>query len=531
MNIFDVMKIPAFENANLIAGKAGGEREVQHVNMMDAPDIADFLHKNELLVTTAYHLKDHPHQLSELIRQMAKRGCAGLGIKTKRYLEDIPKEIIELADSYAFPIIELPEHIRLGDIVNATLSHILDMRSNELQQAIYAHKKFTNHIMSGKGLQSLLKKVSDLLQLPVLLLDQHAKMLSASHQISVETEKLKGTLNTVSGPFFTCFSTISDQKTYSVLPIYNHEKNCGYLLIPNMVQAGDKGLILTIEQAANVISFELLKENALKQFSRRARNEFFNNFIERSFSSNDEIKNRAKEFKLRWDQKYMCIAGKLDRNDESISFTENQLASDSVFEFLEGELSAFPFPPHFFMKGNVGIILIEATDSWSEMHASVISFLEQFQTQVSTQFKRTVSFGISNICQKLIDVPDAFTEASDALQSGHLSRSTAFIQVYHAKDVPELLRLLPVEDLKKFYNSTLQSLAEKQQEDQSLLHTLSVYLETHCQISETAKRLYVHRNTVIYRLEKCEELLGKSLKDPETTMRLRLALRMQRLIS
>lgn len=114
MNILDVMKIPAFENANLIAGKAGGEREVQHVNMMDAPDIVDFLHKNELLVTTAYHLKDHPHQLSELIRQMAKRGCAGLGIKTKRYLEDIPKEIIELADSYAFPIIELPEHIQIG---------------------------------------------------------------------------------------------------------------------------------------------------------------------------------------------------------------------------------------------------------------------------------------------------------------------------------------------------------------------------------------------------------------------------------
>lgn len=42
MNILDVMKIPAFENANLIAGKAGGEREVQHVNMMDAPDIVDF---------------------------------------------------------------------------------------------------------------------------------------------------------------------------------------------------------------------------------------------------------------------------------------------------------------------------------------------------------------------------------------------------------------------------------------------------------------------------------------------------------
>ncbi|MBU5261825.1 PucR family transcriptional regulator [Bacillus atrophaeus] len=530
MNIFDVMKIPAYQSAKIIAGQSGATREVQHVNMMDAPDIADFLHKNELLVTTAYHLKDNPYQLSELIKQMAKRGCAGLGIKTKRYLDDIPKDVIELADHYEFPVIELAEDIRLGDIVNATLSHILDMRSKELQQAIYAHKKFTSHIMSGKGLQSLLKKVSAILQLPVILLDQHTKLISASHQIPIDTAKLKGMLRALSGPFFTCFSMLSDRKTYSVLPIYTHEKNCGFLLIPEMVPAADKGIILTIEQAANVISFELLKENALKQFSRRARNEFFSNFIEHSFSTHEEIKNRAKEFQLRWDQKYMCIAGKLDRNDKAISFTENQLASDSVFEFLEGELSSFPFPPHLFIKGNVGILLIEATDSWGEMHTAVIRFLEQFQIQVRAQFKRTLSFGISNICQKLIEVPDAFTEASDALHSGHLSRSTEFIQVYHVKDVPELLRLLPAEDLKKFYSTTLQSLADQQQEDQSLLHTLSVYLETHCQISETAKRLYVHRNTVIYRLEKCEELLGKSLKDPETTMRLRLALRIQRLI-
>ncbi len=45
-----------------------------------------------------------------------------------------------------------------------------------------------------------------------------------------------------------------------------------------MISPSDKGLLLTLEQAANVIAFELLKENALKQYLRRARNEFFSNF-------------------------------------------------------------------------------------------------------------------------------------------------------------------------------------------------------------------------------------------------------------
>ncbi|MGO4076400.1 helix-turn-helix domain-containing protein, partial [Staphylococcus aureus] len=50
-------------------------------------------------------------------------------------------------------------------------------------------------------------------------------------------------------------------------------------------------------------------------------------------------------------------------------------------------------------------------------------------------------------------------------------------------------------------------------------------------ISETAKRLSIHRNTVIYRLEKCEELLRISLKDSDATLRLRLAFRIQMFLS
>ncbi|MDA4896105.1 hypothetical protein PFZ55_55635, partial [Streptomyces sp. MS2A] len=101
----------------------------------------------------------------------------------------------------------------------------------------------------------------------------------------------------------TCFSTIPDKQTYSVFPIYTHEKKCGFLVVCGMISPSDKGLLLTLEQAANVIAFELLKENALKQYLRRARNEFFSNFLDGAFSSAEEIKNRAKEFQLKWDQK------------------------------------------------------------------------------------------------------------------------------------------------------------------------------------------------------------------------------------
>ncbi|WP_077735516.1 PucR family transcriptional regulator [Bacillus sonorensis] len=531
MNIFEILELPVFKGAKLAAGESGGFRQIEHINMMDAPDIADFLHQGELLVTTAYHIKDHPQLLKDLIEKMVRRGCAGLGLKTKRFLQEIPEDVIKLADKRAFPIIELSDNVRLGDIVNHTLSRILDKRTAELEQAIKAQKQFISHIMSGKSVQSLIKNISITLNLPVLLLNRHLKPAASSKAGMCEAPPLyEGLFQRNSKTAFTCFSTLSKRQTFSVFPIYTHEKKCGFLVVCGMIPIEDKGLLLTIEQAANVIGFELMKENALKQYTRRARNEFFSNFLEGSFSSPAEIKNRAKEFKLKSDQKYVCITGKLDRKEQAVSFTENQLESDSVFECLEEELADFPFPPHLFTKGNMCVLLAEGTDSWAEMNAAVCGFLRRFQQLCAKHFQRTISFGISNLSHQLLDVPGIFKEAVDALHSGHLSGSTEFIQTYHTKDVSELLRMVPIDDLKKFYTYTLQKLANLPGDDHGLLHTLSVYLETHCQISETAKRLYVHRNTVIYRLEKCEELLGKSLKDADTTLRLRLALRIQMML-
>ncbi|GLJ00921.1 hypothetical protein OAS1_01690 [Bacillus sp. YKCMOAS1] len=166
-----------------------------------------------------------------------------------------------------------------------------------------------------------------------------------------------------------------------------------------------------------------------------------------------------------------------------------------------------------------------------EVSGSLSSFLKQLQKLVKLQVNHTISFGVSLTACLIPHLSEGYNEALEALQTGHLSSRTEYIQFYQAKDVPDLLKLIPIKDMITFHQLHLHPLSEPSQADQSLLHTLSVYLETHCHISETAKRLSIHRNTVIYRLEKCEELLRISLKDPDATLRLRLAFRIQRFLT
>ena len=50
------------------------------------------------------------------------------------------------------------------------------------------------------------------------------------------------------------------------------------------------------------------------------------------------------------------------------------------------------------------------------------------------------------------------------------------------------------------------------------------YLDQQCEITKTAEMLFIHRNTVKYRIKKCEELLNNNIDHPEFSLQLRVAL-------
>ncbi|MGM9926458.1 MAG: PucR family transcriptional regulator [Bacillus sp. (in: firmicutes)] len=537
MKIADLFSNPMLDEMQIIAGEAGLQREIMTVNMMDAPDIIPYLKPNELLVTTAYHMKDQPQSLRELVQAMVNKRCAGLGIKTKRYLGEIPRDIIKLADDLAFPLIELPDSVSLGDIVNKTLQVILDRRTNELTYAMEIHKQFTQLIMSGKGIDRLLAKLAEMIGCPIALINQQFKPLfytsdSASlfpFFLSLQKEGFTFPSTNITNFLFSIMAT---KRTYSAFPVHMSERNIGFLIVAAEIREENNMKALIIEQATNVLSFALMKEHALKQFNRSVRNEFFHHFVEGTFSSETEIINRAKEFSLHHNQKFLCAVGRVDQHRINDSYKQQQQKTDLLFECIEEELLDAKVAIHYFTKGEKCILLLEREEFSADSAKFFGLVLQEIQKKMAFYFQMTISFGVSSPCQDLLYVPTAYKEATAALKDGRQLKKTSFIHEYRMKDIFELLRAVPQEDLKNFYRHTLRGFeCLGEEEKQTLLQTLSVYLETQCQISETAKRLYVHRNTVVYRLEKCEDLIGEPIKDSETALRIRLALKIKSLLA
>ncbi|WP_338712173.1 helix-turn-helix domain-containing protein [Bacillus pumilus] len=372
-----------------------------------------------------------------------------------------------------------------------------------------------------------LQKIAERILKPVYLCNQHGRILCNSHTMITSPDWIRIL------PFFQrrtphYFSMIYAKQTFSVFPIDLTEQTCEYVVIPSFIPPLDETLQVFIAQAVNEISIARMRQYTAQQTAKRARNEGFRRWIEGASYSQQDAAYIAKTFGLNVENSYLCMICQLDHCHETTHFLNQQLMLDQVVDLLDSALPSSPFPSFLFVKGDMGIVLMEETGSWSEMSGRLLSFLKQLQMLVSIQANHTISFGVSLTSCRITHLSEGYSEALEALQAGHLSSQAEYIQFYQAKDVPDLLKLIPRKDLVTFHQMHLHPLYEA---GQNLLHTLSVYLETHCHISETAKRLSIHRNTVIYRLEKCEELLRISLKDPEATLRLRLALRIQMLLS
>src|SRR5689334_1226072 len=126
----EALALPALRNVRVLAGGGGLGRAVRYVNVMEVPDILDWVKPDELLLTTAYPLRDDRAALADLVPRLADRGLAGLAVKPARYLDAVPVVMLEAAERLGFPLLELPPETALADIINAVLSLILNARSS-----------------------------------------------------------------------------------------------------------------------------------------------------------------------------------------------------------------------------------------------------------------------------------------------------------------------------------------------------------------------------------------------------------------
>ena len=147
----------------------------------------------------------------------------------------------------------------------------------------------------------------------------------------------------------------------------------------------------------------------------------------------------------------------------------------------------------------------------------------------SELFVRT-TIGIGTISEHLRELADSYKEAQVAIEVGKVFDTEKYIISYENLGIGRLIYQLPTTLCEMF----LQEVFKKNPIDaldKETLFTINKFFENNLILSETARKLFVHRNTLVYRLEKIKKLTGLDLREFDDAITFKVALMVKKYLA
>ncbi len=149
---------------------------------------------------------------------------------------------------------------------------------------------------------------------------------------------------------------------------------------------------------------------------------------------------------------------------------------------------------------------------------------------LNSEFFVRVAVGVSTVVDTLKDLAGAYKEAKMALEVGRVFDTEKSIISYENLGIGRLVYQLPTTLCEIFLqevfkNGSFESL------DQETLQTVQCFFENNLNVSETSRKLFVHRNTLVYRLEKIKKLVGLDLREFDHAITFKVALMVKKYLA
>ena len=169
---------------------------------------------------------------------------------------------------------------------------------------------------------------------------------------------------------------------------------------------------------------------------------------------------------------------------------------------------------------------IEPETTAEELEKIALNIEETLRNEL---FVKTV-IGIGTVAEHLRSLADAYKEAQTAIDVGKVFDTEKTIINYENLGIGRLIYQLPTTlcDIfltEVFKKNSIDSL------DQETLFTINKFFENNLNVSETSRKLFVHRNTLVYRLEKIKKLTGLDLRQFDHAIVFKVALMVRKYLS
>lgn len=521
----EAMKIGGLRECRIIAGYQGIEKKLNYVTIMEVPDIVNWLKGNELLLTSLYPIKDDEEAQKNLIRELHERGTSALAIKPNRFVEHIPYSILEAAEKYGFPIIEIPERISYLDILSPVMNSIFD-RKVVLQEDIEEAYRLLNEVSINKsGINHLIRTLTHLTKHHIEV-ENLVSFIDVSmspsvfdplhpHQIEelelvqrpIRLQRLNEEHREIS-----CITSpiMVDGKVYGIISSWDEEN------------AHIEADLAILERASSSLAIEYMRKKVKYEIEIKYKSDFFRSLLKENNLNINELQESAEIYDIYPERHYICC----------VVYTKKELSLTD--ELTKIELIIRDTEPQV-VVGIMNQMLYILFPTFDKEEAAVLQSIKRVVKKMQSSLKIAPAAGIGRKAEASIKgIQESFRQAELALS---ITRSFASEEdmIIHYDELGIFRLFLHMdnkEELAKFQQETVGILVEyDKNHNLELMRTVEAYFHHNESLSITSENLYIHVNTLKYRIQKVKALTGLSLQNSEEKMMIHLGMKIHYFIT
>ncbi|MGE4483673.1 MAG: PucR family transcriptional regulator [Oscillospiraceae bacterium] len=530
-----------------VAGFKGLDREIIGFSILDTPEILSWLKGGEILVSAGYVMRNNPSLLKTLVRDLHERGCVGLGIKRKRYYDEVPRELIEQGDLYDFPIFEIPYEIRFSDLSSAIYRNIFQFSLTTAERINHVYQHILKTVLSDASTEHMLYDISCSVPNPLILLDRRLNLIAyevpednckaLSDYLCLSTRKpifdietTKRLLDAYEDMHYKAYSIkrahSESEIGVALFSIMLEGENQGFLAIPETVEALNTEHYEILDSITSIIGIHFLKRGF--QESREGHNgdDFVNNVLLSTQGIEEDIKYYCNLYDFPVDLRRVCVNLHI-ADYRNLPYDKRNAISNMVITAQKSAAEDLNLP-HFdtqFEEGFFSFLFFGDKAEYAQITLQATELARKIQKKIEG-YGIPAEVGMSDCLKGAGNITQTFRQSIDIVSLGRRVEPAETVHRFDNLHVYYMLAsAMSRSELRDLYEDTIAALDVYDAETGGdYVKTLDRFIANRFNVSKAAQEVHVHRNTMINKLEKLRGLLPLDMDNPEDILRLQLGL-------
>jgi purine catabolism regulator len=531
LNVHDLLRLALPVGTSIAAGQAGLNRSVTWVYVLHTrPPAFPDLQGGEMVLLSldAMRLLSDKLTLLSLVRDLAETHVSAIGVQG-----EIGRPARETATELGIPLLRLPDTSQLRHVERQIAQVLMGSIVSPEDRGREIREQLLQLSTENRGLEALAAALAITTHKTVVVQDKRLRSLAAAGPLTEQAnwttiEEALLDMNSLPALFRDRLEVAQTSPDPVVIPLPQYglrrlvapivagKMGRGFLsLLFAETDTHDQLDLAIARSGASVCAIEMAKEKAIREAQKRVQGNVLEQFLGGMISENEALL-RLTRLGYQPEQQYstLYIGG----------LNENHPTARQIEALCNEQAGALGFGALVQPYGTEVIVFCEGDESTARDLAFAV------QGRVSERYSAEVATGMGQSAVHLRAWRESFQQAVAAYRTALQWRLTSPL-AFREMGVYRLLSMLAGSpELKKFYHETLSALTEDSPQNTEFLSTLEAFFEEHGNLTRTAKRLHIHRNTLLYRMDRIKEISGLDLENPETRLAVHLALRIRRIL-